>query len=251
MEKDKTKYMKTLIYTTAVNTKDRAIDDLDIFDTTKISWEHYCKRHNIDFYVIDEPQHPDTSPHWFRYWIFDLKPDYDRYLYVDTDIMVRWDAPNIFELYDAEQIHAVRDNSGLSWIWEGLNGYQSMFPDTKVDWTTYFNSGMMLFSKKHKNLINHFKEFYISNQSIVQEYREKLRKGFDQTIFNYFVAWYGEKVNLISEEWNLFHMIRREILYNGYFINMGYFWHFNGLDRNTQVQQIQNIWTQIGENYER
>ena len=38
MEKDKTKYMKTLIYTTAVNTKDRAIDDLDIFDTTKIMW---------------------------------------------------------------------------------------------------------------------------------------------------------------------------------------------------------------------
>ena len=46
-------------------------------------------------------------------------------------------------------------------------------------------------------------------------------------------------------------MIRREVLYNGYFLDMGYFWHFNGLDRNTQVQQIQNIWTQIKDRYEK
>ncbi len=250
-KKDRGNIMKTLIYTTAINTTDRAIDDLDISSVTKLSWEHYCKRHDIDFYVIDKPQHPDTSPHWFRYWIFDLKPGYDRYMYVDTDIMVKWDAPNIFELYDENQIHAVRDNSGLSWIWEGINGYQSMFPDIKLDWINYFNSGMMVFSSKHKDLINHFKDFYINNQPIIQEYRERLRKGFDQTIFNYFLLYAGEKINLIPEKWNLFHMIRREVLYNGYFIDMGYFWHFNGLERNTQVQQIQNIWDKIKQNYEK
>lgn len=111
--------MKTLIYTTAINTNGRAIDDTDIFNITRQSWEHYCTRHDIDFYVIDKPQLENTSPHWFRYWIFDLKPGYDRYLYIDTDIMVKWDAPNIFNVYtDDMQIYAVKDNSGLSWIWE-------------------------------------------------------------------------------------------------------------------------------------
>ena len=47
--------MRTLIYTTAVNTSNRAINDTDIFDITRQSWEHYCRRHNIDFFVIDKP----------------------------------------------------------------------------------------------------------------------------------------------------------------------------------------------------
>tara|TARA_Y100001937_G_C7122788_1_gene333468 strand:- start:258 stop:989 length:732 start_codon:yes stop_codon:yes gene_type:complete len=242
--------MKTLIYTTAVNTNDRAINDTDIFDTVKQSWEHYCKRHEIDFYVIDEPQLENTSPHWFRYWIFDLKPGYDRYMYIDTDIMTRWDAPNIFEYCDENDICAVHDNSGLSWIWEGINGYQSMFPDVKLEWDTYFNSGVLVFSSKHEQIIRDFKQFYIDNQTVIEDYRNRLRKGFDQTIFNYFLKWYGQPITLISEKWNLFHMIRREILYNGYFIDMGYFWHYNGLDRKTQVDSIQQIWNQIKENYE-
>lgn len=201
--------------------------------------------------MIDEPQLENTSPHWFRYWIFDLKPGYDRYLYIDTDIMVKWDAPNIFNVYtDDMQIYAVKDNSGLSWIWEGLNGYQSMFPEITVEWDSYFNSGMLLFSKQHYQLINDFKQFYIDNQLVIQEFRDRLRKGFDQTIFNYFVQWYGQPVKLISEKWNLFHMSRREILNNGYFIDMGYFWHFNGISRENQLQLIENVWSHIKHNYE-
>ena len=242
--------MKTLIYTTAVNTNDRAINDTDIFDVTRQSWEHYCSRHGIDFYVIDEPQIENASPHWFRYWIFDLKPGYDKYMYIDTDIMTRWNAPNIFDICDDEHIHAVHDNSGLSWIWEGIKGYQSMFPDVKLEWDTYFNSGVLVFSKKHEKVIRDFKQFYIDNQPIVEDYRNKLKKGFDQTIFNYFLKWYNQPVKLLSEKWNLFHMIRREVLYNGYFLEMGYFWHYNGLDRKTQVNSIQQIWNQIKEKYE-
>jgi len=243
--------MRTLIYTTAVNNSNRVINDSDIFDITKKSWKHYCKRHDIDFYVIDTPMHPNTSPHWFRYWIFDLKPDYDRYMYIDTDIMVSWDAPNIFECYNENDFCAIKDNSGLSWIWEGICGYQSMFPDTKLDWDVYFNSGVLLFSKKHQSLITDFKQFYIDNQDIIEQYRDKFKKGFDQTVFNYFIKWYGVPVNLISEKWNLFHMIRREILYNGYFLRMGYFWHFNGLNRGSQVGDIKQIWNQIEKNYEK
>lgn len=241
--------MKTLIFTTSVNTKGRAVNDTDIHSVTSKSWEHYCKNHGIDFYVIDEVMYPNTSPHWFRYWIFELKPDYDRYLYIDTDVMVRWDAPNIFDNLPSGKFYAVQDNSGLSWIWEGIRGYQSMFPDVKLEWDTYFNSGVMLFDKEHKEIIDSFKQFYIDNQTIVEEYRNKYRKGFDQTIFNYFLKWAGIDVELVSEKWNLFHMIRREILQNGYFIDMGYFWHFNGLDRNIQTQFLQNVWNQIKNNY--
>ena len=251
MGKNIKKLMKTLIYTTAVDTENRAINDSEIFNITKQSWKHYCNQHDIDFYVINKEQHPNTSPHWFRYWIFDLKPGYDCYMYIDTDIMVKWDAPNIFEYYNEKDICAIKDNSGLSWIWEGINGYQPMFPNIQLDWDKYFNSGVLMFSKQHKQLIKDFKHFYIDNQLIIEEYRNKLKKGFDQTIFNYFITWYNQPVKLISEKWNLFHMIRREVLYNGYFLDMGYFWHFNGLDRNTQVNTLMQIWNQIKNKYEK
>lgn len=242
--------MKRLIFTTAVNTEGRTVKDSEIFDVARKTWEHYCKRFDIDFYVIDQPQHPDTSPHWFRYWIFDLKPDYDQYLYIDTDILTRWDAPNIFDEFKPGSIYAVKDNGGLSWIWEGINAYQSMFPGVSLDWDKYFNSGMLLFDKSHKELFKAFKQFYVDNQAAIQQYRDKYRKGHDQTIFNYFLQYAGADVKLVSERWNLFHMIRREILYNGYFIDMGHFWHFNNVERNVQVQLLNNVWAKIANRYE-
>lgn len=56
-------------------------------------------------------------------------------------------------------------------------------------------------------------------------------------------------MHLQMEQWNLFHLIRREILHNGYFIDMGYFWHFNGLERNVQTQLIDQIWNHVKINY--
>lgn len=241
--------MKRLIYTTAVNTQGRTVKDSDIFNLARNTWEHYCKRYNIDFYVIDKPQHQDTQPHWFRYWIFDLKPEYDQYLYVDTDVFVKWNAPNIFDVHKQGKLYAVQDNGGLSWVWEGIKAYQTMFPDVTLEWDEYFNSGVMLFDKSHKQVFQTFKEFYTNNQQGIGVYREKYRKGHDQTIFNYFLRHAGTDVELISEKWNLFHLLRREILYNGYFLDMGYFWHFNNLDRSIQVELLTNIWNQIKVNY--
>jgi len=65
--------MKKLIYTLAVNKEKREVDDAGIHEVTKQSWLHYCEKYDIDFYVIDKPQFDVGTPHWFRYFIFDLK----------------------------------------------------------------------------------------------------------------------------------------------------------------------------------
>jgi len=242
--------MKQLIYTVAKDRTERAINDSELFTYTRPSWEFYCKKYNIDFFVITDDMFPDTSPHWFRYYIFDLKPGYDRYLYVDADIIVKWNAPNIFETFkNPKKLYVVKDNSGLSWIWEGIKIYKNLFPDTDVKWDEYFNSGVMLFSKNHQNLIEGFRDFYEDNTDIIREYRERYRKGFDQNIFNYFCKYHNINLEFISERWNLFHMIRREIFFNGYFVEMGYFWHLNGLDRNKQVSLVKQLWDQVKVNY--
>jgi len=239
---------KYLIYTIAVDKRD--YNDRGVFDTTKKSWQHYCSRHGIDFHVIDKAPIDKGTAHWFRYFIFDEKPGYDKYLYIDCDIMAHWNAPNIFELYSDDKLHVVRDNSGLGWIWEGINLYQQLFEDVTLDWERYFNSGVMMFSKKQQALIEGFKQFYVDNIDVITEFQKRVRKGFDQTPFNYFNAFNNTDIVYMSERFNLTHMIRKEILQNNYFVNMGWFWHFNGIPRENQQQFIEHLWSGIKNNYE-
>tara|TARA_Y100000310_G_C20679033_1_gene814788 strand:- start:120 stop:875 length:756 start_codon:yes stop_codon:yes gene_type:complete len=247
MNKLKNKY---LIYTLAVNTKDRDVDDHGIFDTTKKSWTHYCNRHGIDFHVIDKDLTNKGTPHWLRYCIFDQKPGYDKYLYVDSDIMVHWNAPNIFEKYPENKLHVVRDNSGLGWIWESINLYRKLFEDVSLDWERYFNSGVMMFSKDQYDLIDGFKNFYLQNIDTITEFQKQVRKGFDQTPFNYFNAFNNTDINYMSERFNLTHMMRKEVLQGNYFVDMAWFWHFNGIPRDTQQNIISQLWDKIKVQYE-
>lgn len=239
---------KNLIYTLAVNTEKRK-GEKDIYNITRKSWEHYCNKYGIDFHVIETAPLDKGTPHWFRYFIFDEKPDYDRYLYIDSDVMVHWNAPNIFEVYPENKLHVVRDNAGLGWIWESINLYKQLFQDISLDWESYFNSGVMLFSKDQQELFNGFKQFYIENAESITAFQTEVRKGFDQTPFNYFNAYNNTDIVYMSERFNLTHLSRKEILNGLYFIDMAWFWHYNGLPREHQYQIIEQIWNQISNNY--
>ena len=63
-----------------------------------------------------------------------------------------------------------------------------MFPDTKVDWETYFNCGIILMNKKHKDLCKTITSFYETNEQNILDLQHKtLKKGSDQTPVNYMV----------------------------------------------------------------
>ena len=74
--------------------------------------------------------------------------DYDKIGIIDSDTMVKWDAPNIFELYD-EEFCGVPDNSNLRWLNDSLNVYGKFFPNVTIDYYEYINSGVMFFNKEH------------------------------------------------------------------------------------------------------
>lgn len=249
--------MKTLIYTTAVDMLGRDIKDTDILDTTKHSWIYYCNKYGYDFEVLGRKEFleiqrqyklsPQITPHWLRYFIFDYFPDYDQYIYVDCDTMVSWKAP---ELDLKMGINSVIDTGGLSWIWEGINAYQTMFEGLQLDWTKYFNTGVIGFDKELRYVIEAFRDFVVNNWQVIYEYRERYRKGFDQTVFNYFIRFNEIIVNDLGSKWNMMHMIRSEAVVNEYFTEMGYVWHFNGFPRDKQVKYIQSIWTKFKDNYQ-
>ena len=85
--------MRNLIYIVAIG--------MEVKNHVAKAWDFHSRRHKIDFKIITDPSDPDMAPHWERYTAIDRYPNYDNYLYVDADALVKWDAPNFFEILPA------------------------------------------------------------------------------------------------------------------------------------------------------
>ena len=112
---------KNLIYMVAINHNSSEYKNTDYSQYSIETWKYWCERNNVDFMLITEHDERLGKPIWNKELIFERAKGYDKIGVVDSDTMIKWDAPNIFEYCDENDICAVHDNSGLSWIWEGIN----------------------------------------------------------------------------------------------------------------------------------
>lgn len=235
--------MKRLVYIVAI--------DWELAEESIKTWKYWCKQNNCDFYVYSEHTDQNMAPHWHRYLIFDKKPNYDQYLYVDADAMVRWDMPNPFDSYnDLAKMYVTKDFGSLEWISNSIEGYKKFFPDITIDWEDYFATGVLLFSKKHQKLFKSFISFFNENRDEINNMQyNTLRKGFDQTPFNYFVQQSKIPLGYLSLKYSLGHLIKKDILHNGMFMNLGWIWQFNGIPKQQLHTLMSNIWNHIKDMY--
>jgi hypothetical protein len=121
---------------------------------SKKTWEYWCKKHDVIFYEYNTPNDLDTNTHrvtWQRWFdVFDqlenANIDYDKIAVVDGSSMIRWDAPNMFELVQDDLV-AFRSLENLRWIYEGVQGYKSLFNNFDFDVKKYINCGFQVFNK--------------------------------------------------------------------------------------------------------
>lgn len=248
---------KRLIYVVAIG--------IDIEEPVRLAWEFYCKKHDIDFEVITDSSVEGMAPHWERYTVIERFPDYDEYIYVDVDAMVKWDTPNLFEeinkftinnifgreIMDENVIYAVKDIGSLEWTHNSIQGYQDLFPTTTVNWWEYVTTGFLKFKNYHKVFFKTIIDFYKSHQEEFNKRSyETLRKGFDQTPFNYMVKELNQDLRIIPEIYSLGHLHKKDIFQNGMFLNIpAYIWQFNGMPKGTLKNVIDKIWQHIKEQY--
>lgn len=68
---------------------------------TQQAWQSYCNRHGLKFVVIDKVDEDIHHPKWMKLRLFKYAGQYmgpqDRLLYVDSDTMPKWDAPDFFK----------------------------------------------------------------------------------------------------------------------------------------------------------
>ena len=123
---------------------------------THVIMKEYARKHGLDFVVIDAAKINAPIEHSYKlekFQIAELLNTYDRVLYLDGDIVIHPDCPNLFTLTPPEKIGAVAESpphfqrDGL--MEEACRLYGFPEPSPGRDW---INNGMLVVSQGHKKL---------------------------------------------------------------------------------------------------
>ena len=241
----------------------------DYFEYSRKTWEYWCKKNDVLFVPFEEPVEKDLFKfriNWQKaMFVFDEMDrrdiDYNQIALIDSSAMIRWDAPNFFDMTD-NRFTAWIDNDNLKWIYESIQGYSQMYePFGDLDISKYISSGFMIFNKEHREFFESFKEEYYEN---IDEYiwlqDEKVKKGTEQTPMNYWLQMSDIDVNLdLPIAFKLTHLHRKEMFsYNWqldedktpFFLKYGYVWFFNGIPKNERTNLMRQVWNAVKGQYE-
>ena len=238
----------------------------DYFEFSRKTWEYWCKKNDVLFIPFTEPVEKDfnkINPNWQKcLYVFDelerKNIKYNKIALVDSSCMIKWDAPNFFEMTD-DRFTAWRDMDNLQWIHDSIVGYKEFYNNFKCDIFKYFSSGFIIFNKKHKKHFNSLKYHFHQNIEKYLELQRTVKKGNDQTPLNYWLQMNNVEMNLeLPLAFKLTHLHRKQMFnYNWqlqedktpFFIKYGYNWIFNGIPKDKRTDIMKQTWEFIKENY--
>lgn len=244
-----------LIYIIAINDPNRQIQNQDYAQYSIKTWEYWCRKNNIDLKVITKDEAGLKFPIWNKSLIYKYGQGYDKIGIVDSDTMIRWDAPNIFEYIEEDKFYGVIDLCDLNWLFDSVKDRQKFFPNVKLDLNKYLNAGVLFFSSKHLDFFHKFLTF-------VKHYEEEINEikggGKEQTLLNFFLQSEGIEIETLEPAWNLLSIHKKNMFSHNwqlnqnktpYFINHGLIWHMTGFPIEDRVQVMKNTWEFIKQNY--
>jgi len=206
-----------------------------VFEYSSNSWKHYANKHNCELFVLDQPLFDIEymKPNWYKMYILDILEandiDYDQVLYVDYDTIVTPNAPNIFDLTE-NKFTAVRNYGDVDWVLRSIENYSKfIFGNFIFPYYNYFNSGVMVFNKKHKSLFKDLQLFYEENRDRLIWMQNTYCVGNDQPVFNFFINRdIPNDYKVLEYEWNMQDMMRFEVLNEDMLhTKYGYVSHYN------------------------
>ena len=197
-------------------------------DYSRNTWEYWCKKNDVLFFPMEKPLEEDLTKfriNWQKaIFCFDILDeagiDYDQIYLVDGMNMVKWDTPNVFELTN-HKFTAWRDMDNLRWIKDSIDGYKNFFDGFELDMTIYISSGLIIFNKSHKDVLQSLKKFYYDNTDKFIELQDKLvKKGTEQTPLNYWLQMNNVEIKTdLPLSYKLTHMHRKEVLGHNWQLN--------------------------------
>lgn len=122
-----------------------------VAEYTHPTLKKYAERIGAEFIKIESAL---TTPHWAKFIIQDLLNKYDRIIYLDTDLIVRDDCPDLFEIVPYNQLGAFNEAKFTQREFSIIETAKAYGIDpSKLRWNgKYYNTGVMVISKCHRNL---------------------------------------------------------------------------------------------------
>lgn len=150
----------------------------------------YAERIGADFILINEVMLSTASPHFEKFQLFDLLAKYDRIIFMDTDLIVRDDCPNLFDIVP-EHMVGMFDESPFRDNFKHLaEASQTYHIDIEKDYNgAYYNTGVMVVSRLHRDMFK-----LPATQSIFNHY--------DQSYLNLFIQANHVKVHKLPYQYN-------------------------------------------------
>jgi hypothetical protein len=237
-------------------------------DISRLSWEWWCKKHDVVFFPYEESAHGDGKDHkitWSRWFeVFDLLEganiDYDQIALVDGSSIIKWDTPDFFEMSKGHTLSAWKSHENLRWVHEGVTGYKPLFNDFEFDFKKYISCGFQIFNEGHKEFLTTLKEYYFDNYDEVMKYQHELvKRGTDQPVYNYLLQIHNKEVNMdLMPSLFLNHLYRFDWMSHNwqtgdktpFFLKHGYIYFFSGMTNRGQREQLMgDVWNAIKDNY--
>ena len=242
--------------------------DFKYLDISKKCWEYWCNKNDVIFFPYEKSSEKDTNAHkvtWTRWFdVFDQieksNINYDKIAVIDGSTLIRWDAPNFFNLAKG-QVTAFQSLENLRWITQSIDGYKDFFNGFEFDMKRYISCGFQIFDKSHKNFLQDLKLFYYDNYNQIMDLQNsKVGKGTDQPVYNYLLQIKNIDVNMsLSTSFMLTHLHRFDWFGHNwqignnktpFFLKYGYIWFYSGFpNRGDRYDLMNKTWEIIKEQY--
>jgi len=116
---------------------------------THPTFQAYATRIGADFLVWND-FHGHQMPHYKKTELGQLLDRYQRVLYLDTDILVRDDTPNLFELVPEDRLGALEEGQYADHVMTAAR-YMFAVGYNAIEWDRkYYNTGVLVVSQAHR-----------------------------------------------------------------------------------------------------
>jgi len=130
---------------------------------THPSIQAYAKKIGAEFLCIKEKKLAKSTPHWDKFQINELLLKYERILYVDTDLIIREDCPNLFDIVPKTLLGAFNEAPFTDRSKELLIDCCKQYNITLPNWNgKYYNTGVLVISQIHRSLFEKPEKEYFS-----------------------------------------------------------------------------------------
>ena len=177
-------------------------------EVTHPTIKKYAEKIGAEFVVLDA-QGDHALPHYLKLELNSLLKKYERVLYIDTDILVRDDAPNIFDEVPVNEIGIFEEGQFIERATAMTQYLTQHGVDPNIWNKKYYNTGVMVLSSEHANI------FLPPTRSEDDHFKE-------QSYLNLLFCLFKAKVHNLHYKWNRMYaldQITGEERYDSYFMH--------------------------------